>query len=355
MKGFSLFNKSITAIDFGSYETKIIEGKQERDGITIKKAFSFITPPNSYDNGYIRDESKLADAAKEELKRNNISNSSCHITIKSTAVLIREILFPSLSSKELEGLLSYQLSEYLPMDFSKYIIQHKVIEKVTVDDKEKLNTLVVAIPKEIVDMHYSFVKELGLKPDIMDYQSNGAGKLLKYSGSINSRITPSEKSIAVIDLGYSSSNVTIISKGIGKLNRVIDSGGQSLDRNISNLVSMSAGNLLIYKQVIEDVSVVEEGYSDQNRYTNIVKTSLESIMDKIDKVFKYYASKGSENKLDTLLLHGGLSRIKGIEKLFTGYFNIPTVVMENTAKIHLDGDINKYASSIGALIRDDGV
>ena len=104
MKGFSLFNKSITAIDLGSYETKIIEGKQEKDSVAIKKAFSFITPPNSYDNGYIRDELKLADAAKEELKRNNISNSSCHITIKSTAVLIREILFPNLSSKELEGL-----------------------------------------------------------------------------------------------------------------------------------------------------------------------------------------------------------------------------------------------------------
>ena len=60
MKVFSFFDNSITAVDLGSYETKIIAGKQEREGISVKKAFSFITPPNTYDNGYIEDGFKLA-------------------------------------------------------------------------------------------------------------------------------------------------------------------------------------------------------------------------------------------------------------------------------------------------------
>lgn len=355
MKGFSFFNKDIIAIDLGSYETKVIEGKQERDRVTVKKAFSFITPPNSYENGYIRDEFKLVDAAKQEMLKNGSSNSICHITIKSTAILIREIIFPALSSKEIEGLLSYQLAEYLPMDFSKYIIRHKALEKVVIDGKDKLNILVVAIPKEMVDMHFSFIRELGLKPEVMDYQSNGIWKLLNFAGSINGSLYPSEKTVAAVDLGYTSSNVTIISKGNAKINRVIDSGGLNLDKNISNLVTMSSEDLLTYKQEITDVSLIEEGYSEQNRYTNIVKTSIESIMDKIDKVFKYYASREADNSIETLLLYGGLSRVKGIDKLFSNYFNLPAVVLDNTSKIHLAGDVNKYASCIGALIRDDGV
>jgi type IV pilus assembly protein PilM len=313
LKAFSFFNKSITAIDPGSYETKIIEGKQERDGIAVKKAFSFMTPPDTYDNGYIKDEFRLAAAAREELRKNNISGGTCHITVKSTAILTREILLPSLSSKDIEGLLSYQLEEYLPMDFSKYVIQHKGIEKVEADGKEKLNVLVVAIPRELVDLHYNFVRELGMNPEVMDYQSNGIWKFLNYAGSINGSLYPREKILAAIDMGYSSSNVTIISKGNAKISRVIDSGGLS------------------------------------------VKTNIEGIMDKIDKVFKYYASKEPEERIEVLLLYGGLSRIKGIEKLFSGYFNIPASVLDNTGKIHLAGDINTYANCIGALIRDDGV
>ena len=73
LKVFSFFDNSITAVDLGSYETKIIAGKQEREGISVKKAFSFITPPNTYDNGYIEDEFKLAAAVREELAKNKIS------------------------------------------------------------------------------------------------------------------------------------------------------------------------------------------------------------------------------------------------------------------------------------------
>lgn len=355
MKGFSLFSNNIVAIDLGSYETKVIEGKQERDGVTVKKSFTFTTPPASYDNGYIRDEYKLLDTARQELMKNGVSGSGCHITIKSTSILIREIMFPALSSKELEGLMTYQLGEYLPMDFSKYIIQHKVLEKVQSEGKEKLNVLVVAIPREIVDSHYNFIRALGLKPEVMDYQSNSIYKFLKTAGSINGSLHPREKTIAAIDLGYSSTNVTIVSKGSAKLNRVIDGGGMLLDKNISNLVSMSSQELLTYKQGITDISVVEEGYSEENRYTNIAKTTIEGIMDKIDKVFKYYASREAEKKLESLLLYGGLSRIKGMDKLFSNYFGLPATVLENTGKITLSGDINGYAGCAGALIRDDGV
>jgi len=355
LKVLSFFDNSITAVDLGSYETKIIVGKQEREGISVKKAFSFITPPNTYDNGYIEDEFKLAAAVREELAKNNISGGACHITVKSTAILTREILLPRLSGKDIAGLLHYQMEEHLPMDFSKYVIQHKAVERITEGGKEKLNVLVAAVPKELVEMHYDFVRKLGLKPEVMDYQSNSIWKFLNHAGSVNGSLYPQDKTIAAIDLGYSNSNVTIVSEGKAKLNRVIDSGGHSLDKNISSLTGLSSEEIKACKQGIIDVSTVEEGYSEQNRYTNIVKTSIEGIMDKIDKVFRYYVSKEPEKRVEVLLLYGGLSRIRGIENLFSGYFNIPASVLVSTSRIYPDGDINAYANCAGALIMDNGV
>ncbi len=350
----SLFSKNITSIDLGSYETKIVQGSKGKDEIKINKAFSFITPDNAYENGYIRDEFKLSEAIKGELRKNGIRGGICHTTINSTAIIIRELQFPNLSEKELEGLLRFQLGEYLPMDFSKYVIQHKTVDKVQDTGQDKLNVLVVAIPKEIVDAHYNLVKSLGMKPEALDLHSNGAWKFLRHCGNINGSLIPEEKTIAAIDLGYDSTNVTIVKKGSARLNRVIDSGGASLDRNISKLVSPESSDLLTYKQRIADISEVDEGYSEQNRYTNIAKTSVENIMDKIDKVFKYYASKELDGKLDSILLYGGLSKIKGIEKLFSGYFNIPATVLVSAGKIRINGELNKYVSCIGVLIRDEG-
>ena len=78
-------------------------------------------------------------------------------------------------------------------------------------------------------------------------------------------------------------------------------------------------------------------------------------MDKIDKVFRYYASREQEKRVEVLILYGGLSRIRGIDNLFSRYFNIPASVLSSTSRIYPDGDINAYVNCAGALIRDNGV
>ena len=355
MKLFPLFNKNIISIDLGSYETKIVQGSHNKEEIKIDKAFSFNTPAFSYENGNIKNQYMLIDTVKEELKKNKVASGTCHLSIKSTAIITREIPFPLLGDKEIEGLLKYQLAEYLPMDYSKYVIQHKSIGRFVNEGIEKLNVLVVAIPKDMVDMHYNFVREVGLKPAVLDYQSNGIWKLFRFMDNINGIIAPSQKTVAAIDLGYNSTNIAIVDNGTIQTSRVIDLGGQSLDNNAASLIAVSSDELQSKKSEIEDVSMVEEGFSDYNRYVNIVKTSIEGIMDRVDRIFKYYISKEADNEIETLLLYGGLSKIKGVDKLFSNYFGIPAQVLDSASKIILNDDLNKYINCVGALIRDDEV
>lgn len=355
MKLFSLLNKNAISIDLGSYETKVIQGNLSKEEIIIDKAFSFNTPAFSYENGNIKNQYILIDTVKEELKKNKVSFATCYLSIKSSDIITREIPFPALEDKEIEGLLKYQLPEYLPMDYGKYVIQHKPIGRIANQETEKLNVLVVAIPKDMVDMHYNFVRELGLKPVVLDYQSNGIWKLFKFTDNINGSIVPSQKTIAAIDLGYDSTNITIVDNGTIQTSRVIDLGGQSMDNNVTSLIAVNSDELNLKKSEIEDVSMVEEGFSEHNRYVNIVKTSMEGIMDRIDRVFKYYISKEADNEIETLLLYGGLSKIKGVDKLFSNYFGIPAQVLNNASKVNLNDDFYRYINCVGALIRDDEV
>ena len=203
------------------------------------------------------------------------------------------------------------------MDASKYVAQHKIIGKIIDSDSEKLNVLVIAIPKDIVDMHYVLIRELGLKPVIMDYQSNGIWKLMNFADYFNNEITPSYKTIAAIDLGYNSANITIVKKGAIQTNRVIDLGGEDLND-------------------VTDISGI-------------------TMFDAINKVFRYYLSKETGNEIDIILLYGGLSLIKGIDKSFFNYFSIPTFILESIGRVNIKDDANKYINCIGAILRDDEV
>ena len=349
------FNKSIVSIDLGSYETKVIQGIKSKDELKIEKSFSFFTPSGTYDNGTIRNYPLLLSNLKEELKENKVSANNCHLSINSTAIITRELPFPRLSNKEIEGLLRYQLDEYLPMDYGKYIIQHKTLGVIVDEGVDKLNVLVVAIPKDTVEMHYNLVRELGLKPMILDYQSNCIWKIMKFTNSINNTIDPSKKTIAAIDLGYCSTNTSIIKKGNMQTSKAVDIGGQSLDNNAVNLLTLNAEELHAKKLEIADINNVQEEFSDKDRYLNIIRTSLESIMDRVDRVIKYYLSKEVDNEIEQLILFGGLSNIKGVDRLFFNSFGIPTERLKSINKVSLSNDVSKYVNCLGALLRDDEV
>jgi len=355
LKRFLLWKNGIISLDLGSFEIKVVQGSRRRDDIKINKAFSFDTPKDAYLNGYIRNGHALIDAIKDALNFNKIKSGVCCLSIKSTAIITREIAFPVLGSKEIDGLLKYQLPEYLPMDYSKYIIQHKIIDKFKDADKEKLNVLVVAIPKDMVDMHYDLVKGLGLKPSVLDYQPNSVWKFFKFINTANECIETSQKTIAAIDLGSDSTNITIINKGVIQTTRTIDMGGITLDNDAKSLMALTNDELPPLLSDIKDVSLVDDGFSDYNRYVYVIKAIIESIITKIDRIFKFYLSKDINNEIEQLILYGGLSNIKGMDKLFFNYFGIPAIVLNSVDRISINSDLNKYINCIGTLMRDDEV
>ncbi len=355
MKSPFFFNKSIISIDIGSYETKIIEARKNNNNIQVKKAFSILTPEGCYEDGYIKNGKDLEEEIKEAIIQNKISSRTAYLTIKSTAIITREIPFPAVDPKEIEGMLKYQLPEYLPMDISRYVIQHKIIGKVFDGEKERLNVLVVAIPKDIVEKHFFLLTNLNLNPEILDYQSNSIGKLIWYSNSINNDIFIADKAVAVVDLGYNSTNVSIIKNGKLQASRAIEIGGEDLDNNIASLFEFSSKELLDKKANIEDISLFDDSYSEYNRIVNVAKTTVYNIIDKADKIIKYYISKEIENEINLILLYGGLSKIKGMDKLFFNYFNINTVILDNVEKVNILAEPNKYLNCISAVLRDEEV
>ncbi|SCG83292.1 type IV pilus assembly protein PilM [Proteiniborus sp. DW1] len=351
----SLLNKNILSIDLGSYETKIIEAKKNNDFIQINKAFSLLTPKGSYEDGRIKNEKLLSEALRHEFKKNKISSKTAYLTIKSTAIITREVFFPLVELKEIRGMLMYQLPEYLPMDISRYAVQYKILGKFFDGEKERLNILVVAVPKDIVEKHYFLLSNLNLKPVVLDYQSNSISKLIWFTDTINNHILVSEKTIAAIDLGYSSTNVSIIKSGKIRISRAIEVGGEDLDRNIMNLFDFTKEELYEKKYNIRDVNEINTDYSDYNRFINVIKKTIESIIEKLEKIIKYYISKEVENDINMILLYGGLSQINGVDKLFSNYFNIDTVVFNNLDKVSIQTDPNKYFNCISTLLRDEEV
>lgn len=351
LKKSNLIPQKILSIDLGSYEIKVVEGKRTNKGIVIDKYFSFLTPEGAYENGYIVDKELLYYILKEELKRNKVTSDIGYISIKSSAIITREVILPAVGDDEIEGILKFQLNEYLPVDSKDYVVQHRAIGKIEEEGVAKLNVLLIAIPKEIVETHFQLIKDLELKPTVLDFQSNGITKLLKYNSLVNSKYNTEEITIATIDLGFHNTNVTILRDGFLQVARTVEYGGDDLDKNILNFFEYTKNQVEGKKRNIDNINRIEDEYTEENRFVNIVKTSIKGIMGKADTIFRYYYSREKGNDIQMIMLYGGLSNINGIDNLFSNYYNIPTVKIEKLDKIFLSEDLNKYINCIGSLIR----
>ena len=348
-------SRKTLSIDFGSSEIKFIEGQTSKKGLNITKAFSIEIPKDVYSDGEILDEFIIANEIKRALKENKVSTDFAYGIINSSSIITREIIIPKVPEKEIASIIGYQLEDYLPIDPDEYVVEHLIIGTTKDIDIEKINILLMAIPKKMVLDHLSLMKAASLKPQVLDYQGNSIAKLLKYNSSVNMDYNTKNNTIASIDIGHTNCKITIVKNGNIEVTRVIDGGAKTLYENIGTLFDYNQDETINKVKGIEDINDTNEEFTDYYRMLNLTRTTIDNIMEKIEMIFKYYTSRESDNFIDIILIQGGLSNINGVDNLFSNYFSKPTVKLYSLDKIKWTGDLSKYSNAIGGLIRIDEV
>ncbi|ABW19176.1 pilus assembly protein PilM [Alkaliphilus oremlandii] len=347
--------RKILSIDFGSKDIKIIEGKYSKNNIQVLNAITLPLEPHFYRDGVLFEKSMVTTLMNKALKENRFSTDSTHVIINSSQIITREIIIPKVNENEIAAIISFQIEDFLPIDPEEYEMNHLLIGNRVDDGIEKMEILLIAVPKKIVVAHLELIKDLGLSPLVLDFQSNAICKLVKMNTKINDTYETKGKTIASMDIGYNSTKLTIMKEDKIKVTRIIDVGVETILENISAVFDYSKEDIEKQIRQIEDISANIEEFTDYYRLLNIVRTTLMNLMEKCSMVFRYYTTRETGNAIDLILLQGGLANLNGISSLFSDYFNILTTNLSSLDKIKWNGNLGRFSNAIGGLIRFDEV
>jgi len=316
----------------------------------VEDYFNILTPKRSIEDGMIIDKDLIHYIINEELNRRKIKTRNAYLTINSSKIITREIIIPKVDTEEINSILKFQVEDYIPVDISNYVIQYKIIGQVYEDDIEKLKILIIAIPKSVVEDYHKLMINLNLNPLVLDYQPNSLAKLIKYNETINGSYPTEDLTFACVDIGYDGTKISIIRNGIVLVSRIVDIGGNYIDQSILNL-NDNIQNLEAYKDNIDDINHVYDDESENYEITSIIKNSILALTEKIEIVFRYYLTRKKDNKINMILLTGGISRINGLDNLFSNTFSIPSININSLNNIKFSGEFSDYANAIGSIIR----
>jgi type IV pilus assembly protein PilM len=343
-------------LDIGAHSIKAVVGKLDKDKLVLDNAFIIPMPEDLYKDGQFYDGQKVKDILEETLHMNKVRTRAAICTLESSTIITREVVLPSAKPHELKEMVGYEIQQFLPIELDQYIIQYKQLDEFMEGDTKHVNLLVAALPRGIAESYLNLLETLHLKPIALDVHSNAITKLIHPQSEVNHGDTVAGKTSAIVDLGHNQINVSIFDNGNFKFNRLLNIGGKDIDHNLANFLDFSLEEARIKKVECSDISKSFGEYNDESRFLNIIKSSVDTWIDEIERIFKYHMTRNTGNRLDVIYLYGGSANLNGIAGYMEEAFNIPvkkikTISSVNTDNIKGNIDLGLYANALGAMVR----
>ncbi|SHJ30603.1 type IV pilus assembly protein PilM [Clostridium amylolyticum] len=351
----SLFPKTFIAMDLGSRYIKFAVGKENGERLVVDKLFKLEAPRNTVSDGEISDKIRLTTMIQNALLNAGIKAKDVNITGNSTLIINREIVVPKAEESELGTLIQYEIQQYLPINMNDYIVQYDVLEELQSENVDKLKVLVVTYPKRMAKQYYDLALNSKLKPNALDVNYNAIKKLMNKNILFNGEKNKKEDTIAVVDMGADTTDVTIYKNNVPDFTRIVKFGGNALDQEISksyNIDLKEAEQRKITKANLENIYPMEEDIL----LNDLVKQFSQDLLEELQRIFQFYRNKNVGNNINKVYIYGGTSRISGLAKYMENALTVPIKkisYLENItySKTCNTEEIDLYLNTLGTIIR----
>jgi len=320
-------NNKVLTIDITNESITITEvTASEKKTSTVHNAIIFETPEDAYEDGFIRDKERIAEAIKSQLVANGITNKNAIFVLTSTKIVNREVLVPFVKENKIKGIINANSSEYFPVNIEDYTVSHSVLETVTDEENNKqLRVLAVAAPTSMVRSYYEVAALAGLKVVALDYIGNAMLQLIKTQTSEN-------MTTMVIQLGSESTVLNIVKGDILLLQRTVPYGTNVVVNEVMDAKGVDATTAMT---LLQNERLITVDFDD-----NAITGSFRYLINNIGRVMDFFASKNPDKPIDDVFLTGDGALIKGIDGLFKVQLNVSTRVMDSLFNIKFDPKID---------------
>lgn len=349
-----LFGKdTIVGIDIGCSHIKAVEVEPHGTGFRLVNAALQATPPESCRDGVITNYLDVSQAIKTLLRSANIRSTSAVAAISGSQVIVRQVQIPKMSEASLRKSIHYEASKYVSASIDDSVVEFEIIGQS--EDSEQMNVMLAAAPKELVESRVNVLEAAGLQPIAIDVEAFAIIRALVENTTIGEF---DNKTVALIDMGASHTDVNIVTNGSFALTRSIPIAGDSFTNAIKTLTGFSYEDAerLKFEMAMQDSidkMLVQEVESKSWR---VVQPLLDELLREIRRSIHYYQSQfpeGAEQaSVSQIVLTGGTARMPGIAAYVETKLNVPVDIGDVFAKseISLGRFTQDFAEEYGPVL-----
>ena len=311
----SLFGKeTLLGIDIGSSCIKAVQLEPTARGWELVNAAVMPTPIDAIKEGVVINIVDVSHGIRSMLKDAGMKATGAICAISGSQVIVRQVQFPKMPEAVLRKSIKYEASKHISASVEDSAVEFEILGDVP--DENLMNVMLVAAPREMVDSRIKVIESAGLDPLSVDVEAFALIRsLVEFSASDEYL----HKTVALIDMGASHTDVNIVSRGEFALTRNIPIAGNSFTNAVKSLAGVpveEAERLKIEMTADTPLDQINAHDAD-NRCRQVVQPLLDELVREIRRSIHYYQSQFPEGNSDALVskvvLTGGSARMKGID------------------------------------------
>ncbi|MDK2823274.1 MAG: type pilus assembly protein PilM [Clostridia bacterium] len=110
------------------------------------------------------------------VEKNKLKKLPVYIALGGKQIISRVISLPEIPEKELEQVLQWEVTKYIPIPPEELLFDFEILGKITGLNSNQLRLLIIAARKQYVENYCDILAQAGLMPQVVDVE----GTILKY-------------------------------------------------------------------------------------------------------------------------------------------------------------------------------
>ncbi len=331
-----MFNpKPIIGLDIGASSIKLAEIKKDKGETQLLRARLIELKPKERGN--------IAEAVSHILKLEKLRSAEAIISISGRSVFCRFIKLPKLTEQKLNQIIKYEAQQQIPFSMDEVVWDYHILK--TSKEMRQISIALVAVKKDIAEHLVQEFYHTNLDIEIIDVGPYALYNVVDFNDGF--------ENVVILDIGAKTTNI-IISREGKVWTRNLPVAGDDITRAIAEGLNLSFEAAEERKKK-GGIVLTETGEEHQTQISNLITPVLTDLLTEVSRSIGYYKSQFEGAPFSGLMLTGGTSKLKNIDKFFEKNLKLKTLPCDFFKKIKpktslLKDGLSQYQHRMGVAL-----
>lgn len=330
---FSLFGskaRQLAGLDISSSSVKLVElSGGDKEGYKIERYAIEPLPRDAVVDGNIANLDAVSEALRRALRRFGGGVKNVAMALPASSVITKKIILPDgLREQEMEMQVESEANQYIPFALDEVNLDFQVIGPAASGAGE-VEVMIAASRKDKVEDRVATAQAAGLKAVVIDVESLAIESAFELV-SRQLMQAGGDKVVALIDIGASVMNVTVLRGGQQVYSREQAFGGHQLTQDIARQYGMS----------LEEAEAAKRSGGLPDDYArDLMRPFMDSLALEISRALQFFFTSTQFNQVDHLVLAGGCAVMPGLADVVAGRTQVETIIANPFAGMALSSKV----------------